>query len=50
MGRPNSAGTTPDIGGSKKSLFDPDYVKGSLVYHGGITISSTLVGFVMGGF
>ena len=34
----------------KKSLFDRKITsKRSLVYHGGITISSTLVGFLMGG-
>ena len=50
MGRPILPAPHQILEDLKKSLFDHKITsKRSLVYHGGITISSTLVGFVMGG-
>ena len=50
MGRPVLPAPHQILEDLKKSLFDRKITsKRSLVYHGGITISSTLVGFVMGG-
>ena len=51
MGRPILPAPHQILEDLKISLFDRKITsKRSLVYHGGITISSTLVGFVMGGF
>ena len=50
MGRPILPAPHQILEDLKKSLFERKITsKRSLVYHGGITISSTLVGFVMGG-
>ena len=50
MGRPILPAPHQILEDLKKSLFDHKITsKRSLVYHGGITISSTLVGFAMGG-
>ena len=50
MGRPVLPAPHQILEDLKKSLFDHKITsKRSLVYHGGITISSTLVGFMMGG-
>tara|TARA_B100001029_G_scaffold28599_1_gene20906 strand:- start:2274 stop:3152 length:879 start_codon:yes stop_codon:yes gene_type:complete len=49
MGRPVLPAPHQIFEDLKKSLFDQKITsKRSLVYHGGITISSTLVGFLMG--
>ena len=50
MGRPVLPAPHQIMKDMKKSLFEHKITsKRSLVYHGGVTISSTLVGFVMGG-
>ena len=50
MGRPVLPAPHQIMKDMKKSLFEHKVTsKRSLVYHGGVTISSTLVGFVMGG-
>ena len=50
MGRPVLPAPHQIMEDMNKSLFERKITsKRSLVYHGGITISSTLVGFVMGG-
>ena len=50
MGRPVLPAPHQIIKDMNKSLFEHKITsKRSLVYHGGVTISSTLVGFVMGG-
>ena len=50
MGRPVLPAPHQIIKDMNKSLFEHKVTsKRSLVYHGGVTISSTLVGFVMGG-
>ena len=50
MGRPVLPAPHQIMEDMKKSLFERKITsKRSLVYHGGVTISSTLVGFVMGG-
>ena len=50
MGRPVLPAPHQIMEDMNKSLFERKITsKRSLVYHGGVTISSTLVGFVMGG-
>ena len=50
MGRPVLPAPHQIMEDMNKSLFEHNITsKRSLVYHGGVTISSTLVGFVMGG-
>ena len=50
MGRPVLPAPHQILEDMNKSLFERKITsKRSLVYHGGVTISSTLVGFVMGG-
>ena len=50
MGRPVLPAPHQIVKDMNKSLFEYKITsKRSLVYHGGVTISSTLVGFVMGG-
>ena len=50
MGRPVLPAPHQIMKDMKKSLFEHKITsKRSLVYHGGVTISSTLVGFLMGG-
>ena len=50
MGRPVLPAPHQIMKDMNKSLFEHKVTsKRSLVYHGGVTISSTLVGFVMGG-